>query len=157
MGMARGSLGKGFGSDGVLVIEVNNILPESRWYADCWEETIRRWVGSSGGSVGWVLSTGDVACNKKALVSICEVVDAPEDLVGLPVSTSSFPPPLNDSFVVSEDPEDLAWLACCAERASKKFEANGLSPSDIPAVCLPTWDEAPSSPLVADNNADAKT
>ena len=90
-------------------------------------------------------------------MSICEVVDAPEDLIGFPISASPFPPSFNDSFVISKDPEVLAWLACCAESASKKLEANGFSPSDIPAICLPAWDETPRSPLVADDNADAKT
>jgi hypothetical protein len=90
-------------------------------------------------------------------VSICDVVDASENFVCFPISASTFPPPFNNSPVVTEDPEVLAWLTCCAESLGKKLEANGFSPSDIPAIRLPTWEEAPSSPFVTNNNADAKT
>ena len=84
-------------------------------------------------------------------------MDTPEDLIGFPISTSPFPPPFDDSLVISEDSEVLAWLAGCAESASKKLEANGFSPSDIPAIRLPAWDETPRSPPVANDDADAKT
>ena len=40
IGMVRGSLRGGPRSVGALVVEVNDILPESSWYADCWEEMI---------------------------------------------------------------------------------------------------------------------
>ena len=96
------------------------------------------------------------SADKKALVSICEVVDAPEHFVGFPVPASTFPPTFNDPFVVSKDPEVLAWLTGCGKRACKKLEANGLSPSDVPAIRLPPWEDMPRSPLIADNNADAK-
>ena len=145
------------GSSGASAVEIDDMLPESNWNADCWEEMISWRVESSGGTVCWVFSAGNVACDKKALVSICEVVDPPEDLICLPISASALPPSFDNSFVVSKDPEVLAWLVCCAESASKKLEANGLSLSDIPAICLPTWDETPCSPFAADNNADAKT
>jgi hypothetical protein len=84
-------------------------------------------------------------------------MDVSEDLVHLPIPTSPLPPILNDSLVVSEDPEIEAWLAGRTERASKKLKANGLSPSNVPAICLLAWDKAPSSPFTANNNADAKT
>ena len=138
-------------------VEVDDKLPERAWNADCWEETSNRRVESSGGAIRWVLPAGDVACDKKALVSICEVVDASENLVGLPVSASALPPTFNNSLVVSKDPEVLAWLTGGAESASKKLEANGFSPSDVSALCLPSWEEAPHPPPVANNNADAKT
>ena len=90
-------------------------------------------------------------------MNICDVMDVPEYFVGFPISAPAFPPSFNDSTVVPKDPEVLAWLAGYAQSASKKLEANGFSPSDISTVCLPSWDETPGSPFVANNNADAKT
>ena len=90
-------------------------------------------------------------------MSICEVMDAPEDFIGLPVSTSAFPPTFDNPFVVSKDMEVLTGLAGCGESACKKLEANGFSPSNVSAICLPSREEVPCSPLVSNNNADAKT
>ena len=83
-------------------------------------------------------------------------MDTSEDFVGLPVSASPFPPPFDNSTIVTEDAEELAGLAGCAESASEKFEANCFCPSDIPSICLPAWGETPGTPLATDNNADAK-
>ena len=79
-----------------------------------------------------------------------------EDFVGLPVSASPFPPPFDNFTIVTEDMEELAGLAGCAESASEKFEANCFRPSNIPSICLPAWDETPGTPLATDNNANAK-
>jgi hypothetical protein len=84
-------------------------------------------------------------------------VDAAEHFVGLPIPAPSFPPALDDSSIVSEDPEVLPWLTGRAESASKKLEANSFCPSDVSSVCLPSWDETPGPPLAANNNADANT
>ena len=84
-------------------------------------------------------------------------MDAAEDLVGFPIPAPPFPPTFNHSEVVSKDSEVLGGLACGTESASKKFEANSFCPSDIPALGLPSWDETPSSPFAADNNADTNT
>jgi hypothetical protein len=90
-------------------------------------------------------------------VSVCEVVDTPEDFVGLPVSAPALPPTFNDPFVVSVDPEVLTRLAGCDESVCKKLEANGFSPSNVPSIRFPSREEVPCSPLVANNNANAKT
>ena len=140
-----------------LVVGVSDKFPERDWNADSWEEVSKRWVDSPRETVCWVFPAGDVACDKKALVRICKVVDAPEYLVSLPVSAFALPPTLDNSFIVSKDPEVLTRLAGCGERACKKLKANGLSPPDVSAVRFPTQEEFPRSPSVADYNADAKT
>ena len=69
------------------------------------------WVEPSGRGVGWIFFAGNVARDKSALVRTSDVVDAAENLVGSPVSAPSFPPALNDSPIVTEDPEELTWVA----------------------------------------------
>ena len=81
-------------------------------------------------------------------------MDTSEDFVGLPVSASPFPPPFDNSAVVTEEVEELAGLAGCAESVSEKLEANCFCPSDISTVCFPAWDETPGTPLATDNNAN---
>lgn len=147
-GPDNGSIGGG------SLIEIDDELPESVRNADSWEEMSKRWVESSRGAISWVFTAGDISCDKSALVSICDAVDATEHLVGFPISTPSLPPAFDDSSIVTKDPEVLACrrLADCAESVSKKLEANCFSPSDVPSICFPPWDETPGAPLVADAN-----
>ena len=140
-----------------LVVKIDDKFPERVGDTACWEETSNRRVESSGGAICWVLTTGNVACDKSASVSRRDVMDAPEDPVGFPVSAPSLPPALDDAAVVTKDLEKLTWYARCTERSSEELEADGLCPPDVPTICLPPWDETPCSPLVADNNADTKT
>ena len=140
-----------------IVVEVDNKFPERFRNSESWEETISWRVESPRGAICWVITAGDVTRDKKALVSAQDVVDMSEDLIGFPVPDPTLPPAFDNTMVVSKDPEDLAWQACCSKLSGKELEPNSLSPSDVPTICLPPWDEPPCSPLVADNNADTKT
>lgn len=58
------------------------------------------WVDSSGGFVSWVVLAGDIPCVNGALPGFQDGVNASKDNVCLFVSTTAFPPSLNDSLVV---------------------------------------------------------
>jgi len=94
-----------------LVIEVDDKFLERVWDAERWEETSDWRVESSGGAMSCILAAGNVACDTGAFVSIRDVVDAPEDFVGFPVSASSFPPALNDTAVVTKDLEKTGLVS----------------------------------------------
>lgn len=117
----------------------------------------RCWVNSSRGCISRIFFTDDVACNKSALVSSRDVVDASENFICLSVPISSFPPAFNNSTVVTENPEVLTQFTDCAEGMVKKFEAHRFCPSNVSAVHVPARDELPGSPPATDNNADANT
>ena len=139
------------------VVEVDDEFPERFRNAESWEETISWRVESPRGAICWVVTAGDVTRDKKALASAREVVDPSEDLVDFPVSAPTLPPAFNDTAVVTKDPEHLARQACRSEGSGKELETNGFHPSDVSTICLPSWDELPRSPQVANNNADTKT
>ena len=90
-------------------------------------------------------------------MSVRDVVDPSEDLVDFPVSAPTPPPAFEDTMVVAKYLEHLARQACQSEGSGKEFEPNSFRPSNVSTICLPSWDELPRSPLVADNNADTKT
>ena len=140
-----------------VVVEIDDEFPERLRNAESWEETISWRVESPRGAICWVFTAGDVTRDKKALVSARDVVDPPEDLVDFPVSAPTPPPAFDDPTVVAKDPEHLARQACRSEGSGEELEPNSFRPSDVSTICLPSWDELPHSPLVADNNADTKT
>lgn len=81
-----------------------------------------------------------------------------EDLINLPVPAPIVPPSLNDSIVIAVDEKVGVAVTLWDEDPNEAFEANGLSPSDVScsiACCLPSRDEAPCSPPVANGDGDA--
>jgi hypothetical protein len=82
-------------------------------------------------------------------------MDKFEDLVGGVIFATSFPPTLDDPFIVAID--FVAWLGVTARKygLSKEVEAESFSPSDIPSFVFPTWEESPCSPALADDDANA--
>ena len=94
------------------VVEVDDEFSERFQNAESWEETISWRVESPRGAICWVITTGDVTHDKKALVSARDVMDMSEDLDGFPVSAPTLPPAFHDTTVVTKDLEDLARQAC---------------------------------------------
>ena len=139
-----------------VVVEVDDEFPERFRNAESWE-TISRRVESPRGAICWVVTTSNVTRDKKALVSAQDVVDPSEDLVDFPVSAPTPPPAFDDTTVIAKDLEHLARQACHSEGSGEELEPNSFCPSNVSTICLPSWDELPRSPLVADNNADTKT
>ena len=60
----------------------------------------KRRIDSSGRIVSWVVLAGDIPGVDGALPSVEDGMDTLKDDVRLLVSTASFPPSFNDSFVV---------------------------------------------------------
>ena len=77
----------------------------------CWEEEAMRRVNTSGGTVGGIACTRDVACVVSASSSLCEVVYSLEDFIGGLVTTAPFPPSFDDATVV---PVNLVVKARCS-------------------------------------------
>lgn len=81
---------------------------------------------------------------------------ASEDSIDSSVAASSVPPTFNDFFVISVC--DKAPLSSAiVHEASNKKECNSLCPSDVPLPVegLPSGNEAPCSPVLADGDGDA--
>ena len=67
----------------------------------------------------------------------------------------ALPPALNNTPVVSVCLKNGGFRALSDDIAYKELETDGLGPTNISAVCLPTRDEAPGSPSAFNNDADA--
>ena len=85
-----------------------------------------------------------------------EGMDATENEIDFLVWASSIPPTFHDAGVVTEEVEMRWFVAWCRdEGTSKKFEANGLGPANVPELRFPPVDKAPRSPARADDDGNA--
>ena len=93
-----------------------------------------------------------------AVVSSCVLVDSSGNNVCWAVFALAFPPPFNNSSVVTMCFEVGCLQVQCKEGMCKEFEPDRFSPSDVSAVCFPSGKKMPCSPLVpdGDSNADAR-
>jgi hypothetical protein len=66
------------------------------------------------------------------------LVDSPEDNVGWLVPASAFPPPLDDTPVVSINLEVAARRMGCKEGVNEELEPDCFCPPDVSAISLPT-------------------
>ena len=81
-----------------------------------------------------------------------------ENLVDARVSAAAPFPALNDPLVVFVDLEvffPISWAEMC-NGSYKEFEAHCLSPPDVPAVCVPSWEESPRPPSCSNDNCDTR-
>ena len=123
------------------------------------EEVAERRVKTSRRAVSWVESAGYVSCVEDKLTCLFELMNSSKHFVSGFVAATSFPPPLNDTSVVSKDFDVvLMWLAYkAAKRYGEELEADCFGPANVAAFCFPTGEEAPSSPFVANDDANAHT
>ena len=82
----------------------------------------------------------------------------PEDKVGLPVSTASIPPPLNDNHVVAIE---LDVCSCCCvvlqNVLNQEFKANRFCPANVPSISFLSWDKLSHSPAFSNCDSNANT
>ena len=71
-----------------------------------------------------------------------------------PVSAVALPPALNNTPVVSVCLKNSGFGALSDDVVYKEFEADGLSPTNISAICLPPWNEAPGLPSAFNDDAN---
>ena len=127
------------------------------------EEEFPWGVYPSRWAVGWVVLAGDKDCMCRDEIGRAvdqEGVDELEHLVNEFVPVSAPPPAFDDAGVVAID-RDVLWAVNAArEGAQKELESHCLCPCNVSLAieCLPTWDESPGSPSLADDdsNTDAR-
>ena len=82
-------------------------------------------------------------------------MDSPEDDVRLSITAPSFPPAFNNAPVVAKKPEVLAWFTKREDSTDEELEANCFGPPDVSSLCIPSWDELPSSPAACDDDSNS--
>jgi len=87
-----------------------------------------------------------------------EVVNASEGFIGRRVSVAAIIPSFDDAHVVSEGDECRVGKFNSGNGVNEELETNCFGPTDVSLSSegLPVWMEAPCSPSVTDDNADAK-
>ena len=93
-----------------------------------------------------------------ALALLRKNVKTLEDFVDRSVAAPSIPPPFNDSPVVPIYNEVLLLCFAISEISDQAFESNGFCPANISLSfqCPPARDETLGSPLITDDDSDAK-
>jgi hypothetical protein len=132
-------------------VEVCNEFSEDVLDWDRREEE-RMWrVDAPGRVICWVFFTCNVTCDSKGFVSMEKVMDLPEGEIDLPVAAPALPPSFNNPLVV---PEVLAWFASWENKTDEKLKSNGLCPSNIPSLLIPSWDKPPGPLSFCDNDCN---
>ena len=83
-----------------------------------------------------------------------ELVNPLESEICGPVSAMALPPSFNNTPVVSICLKNSGFGALSDDKAFKELETNGLSPTNISAVCLPPRNEAPCLPSAFNDDAN---
>jgi hypothetical protein len=105
--------------------------------------------------VGWIELAWDISGVEETAAYLLELVNEFEDLIHLSVSAPPFPPPFDDSLVISENAEVSPLRACISDTECHKEKANYFCPANIPSLCLPAWNEPPCSPLLSKHDPNA--
>ena len=83
-----------------------------------------------------------------------EIVDSPENLVGLGVAAASRPPGFNNTCGVAKDLY-ASKNAGLEDGSSEEFHTEGCRPPEGVHSGLPVWEETPGAPSVLNDNAEA--
>ena len=87
-----------------------------------------------------------------------EVVNASEGFIGRRVSVAAIIPSFDDAHVVSKGDECRVGRLNSGNGINEELKTDGFSPTDVSLSPegLPVWMEVPSSPSVANDDANAK-
>jgi hypothetical protein len=144
------------------VDDVNEEQDKRGREGETWKEEVPVGEDTPGGSVSWVCSTRYVfGVDVKDTRGFREEgMNSFEYIVGLVVAMMAVPPAFNDACVVSIDKNISPLRDDGVKSAYEQFKADGFCPADVavrPPNCLPSWDEFPGSPSLADDDADPHT
>jgi hypothetical protein len=62
---------------------------------------------------------------------------------------------MNDTLIIRLDEEMNTGIALMDCKQKAEFDRDDLGPSDVAAVCIPSWGEYPRVPFSIKNDADA--
>ena len=96
----------------------------------------------------------DISGDEDRVVCIQSLMNSSEDLVGLRVPTPSRPPAFDNTIVVTIDLES-GKRARLENSVDEELHGNGLSPSNVPPILIPSGQESPGTPSVTNDNAKA--
>jgi hypothetical protein len=122
---------------------------------DRWEQEVACLVDASRGIVGRVVFTLDIASDDLRVGMEAGDVDKLEYFVGRAVPAASLPPALDDTPVVAI--HFVEWFVVTARKycCNKEVEAECFGPANVSPVAFPFREEAPSSPAVTNDDANA--
>ena len=119
-------------------VEVTDEVVEFRGNVNGREEEVIRWVEASGGTIRRVEGCVDISGDEDTVVCIQSLMNSSEDLVGLSVPTSSGPPALDNTVVITVD-LDSGKRARLENSVDEELHGDGFGPSDVPSILVPTW------------------